>query len=86
MGREAQGMIWAELHNMGVGGYIPKHMGQIARKIIYCISGGEAKQGQMVTEEYLCQLEREAFVELWQTEETQKMAEHILKTGKPLFM
>ena len=86
MGQEAQGMIWAELYNMGVGGYIPKHMGNIARKIIYCLSGGEAKQGQMVTEEYLCKLERDAFVELWKTEETQKMAEHILKTGKPLFM
>jgi 3-hydroxyacyl-CoA dehydrogenase len=86
MGREAQGMIWAELSNMGVGGYIPKHMGNIARKIIYCISGGDAKQGLMVSEEYLCKLEREAFVELWKTEETQKMAEHILKTGKPLFM
>jgi len=86
MGREAQGMIWAELYNMGVGGYLPKHMGNIARKIIYCLSGGEAKQGQMVSEEYLCKLEREAFVELWRTEETQKMADHILKTGKPLFM
>jgi 3-hydroxyacyl-CoA dehydrogenase len=86
MGREAQGMIWAELYNMGAGGYLPKHMGNIARKIVHCLSGGDAKQGMMVSEEYLCKLEREAFVELWRTEETQKMAEHILKTGKPLFM
>jgi 3-hydroxyacyl-CoA dehydrogenase len=86
MGREGQGMIWAELHNMSAGGYLPKHMGNIAKKIIYCLSGGDAAQGQLVSEEYLCKLEREAFVELWKTPETQKMAEHILKTGKPLFM
>ncbi len=86
MGQEAQGMIWAELNNMKLGGYIPKHMEFIAKKIAYCITGGEARQGMLVSEDYLCKLEREAFVDLWKTEETQKMAEHILTTGKPLMM
>ena len=86
MGQEAQGMIWAEMDNLSTGGFLPKHMGNIARKIVYCMSGGEARQGQMVSEDYLCQLEREAFVDLWRTKETQKMAAHIMKTGKPLFM
>jgi 3-hydroxyacyl-CoA dehydrogenase len=86
MGQEAQGMIWAEMTNMRIGGYIPKHMEFIAKKIIYCMSGGEARQGQLVSEDYLNKLEREAFVDLWKTEETQKMAAHILTTGKPLMM
>lgn len=86
MGQEAQGMIWAELNNMKHGGYIPKHMEFIAKKIAYCMTGGEARQGQLVSEDYLCTLEREAFVDLWKTEETQKMAEHILNTGKPLMI
>jgi len=86
MGLEAQGMIWAEMLNMRNGGYIPKHMEFIAKKIAYCMSGGEARQGQLVSEEYLMKLEREAFVDLWKTEETQKMAEHILNTGKPLMI
>jgi len=86
MGQEAQGMIWAEMLNMRSGGYIPKHMEFIAKKAAYCMSGGEARQGQLVSEEYLTKLEREAFVDLWKTEETQKMAEHILNTGKPLMM
>lgn len=86
MGQEAQGMVWAEMNNMSVGGYIPKHMQTISKKIIYCMSGGEARQGQMVSEEYLCKIEREAFVELWKTTETQQMADHIMKTGKPLFI
>jgi len=50
------------------------------------MSGGEAKQGQLVSEEYLMKLEREAFVELWRTENTQKMANAIMTTGKPLML
>jgi 3-hydroxyacyl-CoA dehydrogenase len=86
MGQEAQGMVWVEMSNMDAGGFVPKHMQAIAKKMIYCITGGEARQGQLVSEEYLCKLEREAFVDLWRTEETQKMAEHMLNTGKPLFL
>ncbi|MBF0099588.1 MAG: 3-hydroxyacyl-CoA dehydrogenase/enoyl-CoA hydratase family protein [Desulfobacterales bacterium] len=86
MGQEAQGMVWAELFNMKCGSYLTPHMKVIAEKIIYCMTGGEARQGQLVTEEYLCKLEREAFVDLWRTESTQKMAENIMKTGKPLFL
>ena len=86
MGREAQGMIHAEMFNMASGGYVPPHMEMISKKIAYVVSGGEAKQGTLVSEDYMLQLEREAFVELWQTENSQKMAAHILKTGKPLMM
>ncbi|MCP4129524.1 MAG: 3-hydroxyacyl-CoA dehydrogenase/enoyl-CoA hydratase family protein [bacterium] len=86
MGQAAQGMIWAEMNNMSIGGFVPKHMETIAKEAVYCMTGGEAMQGQLVSEDYLCQLEREAFVRLWKTEETQKMAEHIMKTGKPLMM
>lgn len=86
MGQAAQGMIWVQMNNMSSGGYIPPHMETIAKKIIYCMTGGEATQGQMVSEDYLCRLEREAFVELWKTENTRKMAEHITTTGKPLML
>ena len=86
MGQEAQGMIWAEMYNMASGGYVPPHMEMISKKIAYVLSGGEAKTGMQVTEDYMLKLEREAFVELWKTENTQKMAEHILTTGKPLMM
>jgi len=86
MGQEAQGMIWANFQNLAIGGYVPKHMGEIAKKMAYIMTGGEARQGQLVSEDYLCKLEREAFVELWKTEETQKMANAILTTGKPLMI
>jgi 3-hydroxyacyl-CoA dehydrogenase len=85
-GREAHGMLWAEMLNMKSGGYITPHMEFIAKKAAYCMSGGDVPQGTLVGEEYLMTLEREAFVDLWKTENTQKMAEHIMTTGKPLFI
>ncbi len=85
-GREAIGMIWAEMLNMKSGGYITPHMEFIAKKIAICMAGGDVPKGTLVDEEYLMTLEREAFVELWKTENTQKMAENIMKTGKPLFL
>ncbi len=85
-GREAHGMLWAEMLNMRSGGYITPHMEFIAKKAAYCMSGGDVPSGTLVSEEYLMTLEREAFVDLWKTENTQKMAEHIMNTGKPLFI
>jgi len=85
-GREAQGMVWAEMNNMRGGGYITPHMEFIAKKICVCMSGGDVPCGTEVSEEHLMTLEREAFVELWKTENTQKMAENIMATGKPLFL
>jgi 3-hydroxyacyl-CoA dehydrogenase len=86
IGQEGQGMIWAEMLNMKHGGYLPAQMEFIAKKACYCMSGGEARCGQLVSEEYLQKLELDTFIELWQTENTQKMAEHILTTGKPLMI
>lgn len=70
--------------NGRIAGNLSPHMETIVRKIAYVISGGEVAPGSYVSEDYMLKLEREAFVSLWQTEETQKMADHILKTGKVL--
>jgi 3-hydroxyacyl-CoA dehydrogenase len=86
LGREAHGMVWANLADMKNGGYITPHMETIAKKIAVCMSGGDVPTGTLVTEDHLMKLEREAFVDLWRTEETQKMAAHILATGKPLMI
>ncbi|HWR68546.1 MAG TPA: 3-hydroxyacyl-CoA dehydrogenase/enoyl-CoA hydratase family protein [Desulfomonilia bacterium] len=85
-GREAHGMVWAEMNNMKGGGYITPHMEFIAKKICVCMSGGDVPCGTEVSEDHLMTLEREAFVDLWKTENTQKMAENIMATGKPLFL
>lgn len=86
IGREALGMVEAEMLNMRIGMYITPHMEFIAKKIAFVMSGGDVPSGTEITEEQWMKQEREAFVELWQTENTQKMAAHILQTGKPLFI
>ena len=79
-------MINSQLFSMSEGGFVPPHMGEIMKKITYIVAGGDLPTGTQVTEEYILNLEIEAFVDLWKTEATRKMAEHILKTGKPLMM
>ena len=79
-------MVWAEMLNMKSGGYITPHMEAIAKKIAFVMSGGDVIQGTKIPEEQWLRQEREAFVDLWKTENTQKMAAHILATGKPLMI
>jgi 3-hydroxyacyl-CoA dehydrogenase len=86
VGKDGQGMMDAQLYNMEEGKYIPPHMKFITEKIAYVVSGGVAVKGMSVSEDYMFDLEREAFVELWKTENSQKMAEHIVTKGKPLMI
>ncbi len=86
MGREAMGMVYANMLNMREGGYVTPHMGDIAVKIAFVMSGGDVSQGTLIDEEEMMRMERETFVELIKTENSQKMAEHIVTTGKPLFI
>ena len=85
-GQEAQGMIEVEMKNRRTAGMIPPHMEHIAKQICWCLSGGDVPAGTLVSEDYLMELERKAFVDLWRTENTQKMAEHIMTTGKSLMI
>ncbi len=86
MGRDAHGMANSNLFNMEQGGFVPPHMAFISRKIAFVLSGGDVMAGMKITEEQMLITERDAFVELWKTENTQKMAEHMLKNGRPLFI
>ncbi len=86
MGQEVQGMVDAEMFNMKSGNYITPHMEFIAKKIAWVMSGGDIIQGTRIPEAQWLKQEREAFTDLWRTENTQKMAEHILTTGKPLMI
>jgi 3-hydroxyacyl-CoA dehydrogenase len=85
-GQEVQGMVWAEMLNMKSGNYITPHMEHIAKKIAFVMSGGDVIAGTKIPEAQWLKQEREAFTDLWRTENTQKMADHILATGKPLMI
>jgi 3-hydroxyacyl-CoA dehydrogenase len=72
------------IHMMLRGGYISDHDAHIARKLAHVLGGGALTEPQLVSEQYLLDLEREAFVSLCGERKTQERIAHTLKTGKPL--
>jgi 3-hydroxyacyl-CoA dehydrogenase len=66
------------------GGYISGHDALIAEKLAYVLSGGRLSGTPQVSEQYLLDLEREMFLSLCGTLETQQRIQHMLKTGKAL--
>ena len=72
------------LYNMVEQKQVSKHDAFIAERIGRVLCGGEIDGGLAVSEQYLLDLERQAFIELCQTEKTFARIEHMLKTGSPL--
>ena len=70
--------------NMLAGQYISDHDYLIGSKLAYVMCGGDVEPNSLVDEQWLLDLERQAFMELLATEKTQARIEHMLKTGKPL--
>jgi 3-hydroxyacyl-CoA dehydrogenase len=66
------------------GGYISEYDAVIGEKLAYVLSGGRLSGTQQVSEQYLLDLEREAFLSLCGNVKTQERMQHMLKTGKPL--
>lgn len=72
------------IHLMERGGYASEYDAHVARKLANILAGGPLTSPQMVSEQYLLDLEREAFVSLCGERKTQERIAHTLKTGKPL--
>ncbi len=83
-GRDVFATIKNLLWTMWKGGYISEYDKKIAEKIAYVMTGGDVAPATMITEEYLLELEREAFVQLCGEKKTIERIQHMLKTGKPL--
>ena len=66
------------------GGYASDYDAHVGRKIANILSGGALSSPQFVSEQYVLDLEREAFVSLCGERKTQERIAHTLKTGKPL--
>ncbi|MFS0787692.1 3-hydroxyacyl-CoA dehydrogenase NAD-binding domain-containing protein [Shouchella sp. 1P09AA] len=75
-------MLGAEM--MKWGGYASEHDLKIAKKLAFVISGGRLKEGTLVDEQYLLDLEREAFLSLIAEPKSQQRMQHMLTKGKPL--
>ncbi|MGN7477529.1 3-hydroxyacyl-CoA dehydrogenase/enoyl-CoA hydratase family protein [Solibacillus silvestris] len=65
-------------------GYITEHDLKIAKKLAYVIAGGKVPYGTEVSEEYLLNLEKQAFLELVADQKSQMRMQHMLVKGKPL--
>ena len=72
------------IHQMKRAGYISDHDALIGEKLARILTGGDLNHETRVSEQYLLDLEREAFLSLAGTRKTQERLAHMLKTGKPL--
>ncbi|HEY6444032.1 MAG TPA: 3-hydroxyacyl-CoA dehydrogenase NAD-binding domain-containing protein [Candidatus Acidoferrales bacterium] len=72
------------VHMMVRGEFATEHDAVVARKLAYILAGGGITAPQIVPEQYILDLEREAFVSLCGERKTQERIAHTLKTGKPL--
>jgi len=83
MGKEGLGNLQYAVWAMKEGGQITDHEVRIAHELAYILTGGDGPPRQ-VTEQDILDLEREAFLRLLGTRETQERMQYTLKTGKPL--
>jgi 3-hydroxyacyl-CoA dehydrogenase len=83
-GRTGLGPILTGTHAMWRGGYISDYDKFIAEKLAYVMCGGDLSQPTLVSEQYLLDLEREAFLLLCGQRKTLERLQSILTTGKPL--
>ena len=84
LGKQALGMFLVGTDSMKDSKYISEHDMKIANKLAYVMAGGDLSEPTLVTEQYLLDLEREAFLSLCTERKTLERIQHMLKTGKPL--
>jgi len=84
LGKQALGMFLVGTDAMQASNYISEHDQKIADKLAYVMAGGDLSEPTLVTEQYLLDLEREAFLSLTTERKTLERLEHMLKKGKPL--
>ncbi len=83
-GRTGIALFMAGINGMKLGRYISAHDEKIAQKLAYVICGGDLSYPQLVSEQYLLDLEREAFLSLTGEKKTLERIQSILTSGKPL--
>jgi len=84
LGKQALGMFLVGTDSMEASNYISAHDQKIANKLAYVMAGGDLSEPTKVSEQYLLDIEREAFLSLCTERKTLERIQHMLKTGKPL--
>lgn len=84
LGRTGLGALYSAAHTLKLGNYASEHDILIAKKIAYVLCGGDLSSAQHVSEQYLLDIEREAFLSLCGEQKTLERISFMLEKGKPL--
>ena len=84
LGRSALGALYAGINGMWRANYATEHDVKIARKLAFVMCGGDLSEPTLVSEQYLLDLEREAFLSLCGEKKTLERIQSVLKGGKPV--
>ncbi len=84
LGKQALGAFMVATDSMKASNFISEHDQKIANKLAYVMAGGDLSEPTKVSEQYLLDIEREAFLSLCTERKTLERIQHMLKTGKPL--
>ncbi|GEQ85940.1 3-hydroxyacyl-CoA dehydrogenase [Patiriisocius marinistellae] len=84
LGKQALGMFLVGTDSMQDSNYISEHDQKIANKLAYVMAGGDLSEPTLVSEQYLLDLEREAFLSLTGERKTLERLQHMIQKGKPL--
>jgi len=84
LGQEGLGIVYAGANSMKSGNYMSEHDQLISEKLGYVLSGGDLSQLTEVSEKYLLEMERKAFIELCTERKTLERIQSLLQTGKIL--
>ena len=84
LGRSALGALYAGINGMVQAGYATQHDSVVAKKLAYVMCGGDLSEPTLVSEQYLLDLEREAFLSLCGERKTLERIQSVLKSGRPL--
>jgi 3-hydroxyacyl-CoA dehydrogenase len=84
LGQSALGALYAGIHAMKTANYATAHDSVVAKKLAYVMCGGDLSEPTLVSEQYLLDLEREAFLSLCGEKKTLERIQSVLKSGKPV--
>jgi 3-hydroxyacyl-CoA dehydrogenase len=84
LGQSALGALYAGINGMWRANYATEHDVKIAKKLAYVMCGGDLSEQSLVSEQYLLDLEREAFLSLCGEKKTLERIQSVLKGGKPI--
>ncbi len=84
LGRSALGTLYSGIHGMKTANYATEHDALVAKKLAFVMCGGDLSEPSLVSEQYLLDLEREAFLSLCGEKKTLERIQSVLKSGRPI--